>query len=70
MQAVGRILLVLAAVMGVAGVVLMVAGKLDLGSLPGDLVWRRGRVTIFFPLATSLALSLLLTLVAWLLSRR
>lgn len=37
--------------------------------LPGDLTWRRGGVTVSFPLATCLLLSIALTLVAWLVQR-
>jgi hypothetical protein len=70
MQELGKTLLVLAAVMALAGVALIAGGKLGLGSLPGDLVWRRGRATVYLPLATCLLLSLLATLVAWVLTRR
>jgi hypothetical protein len=39
--------------------------------LPGDFVWRRGPITVYFPLATSIILSILLTvLLNWLLRRR
>jgi len=41
-----------------------------LGKLPGDIVWRKGNFTFFFPLATSLLLSLILTLFLNLLFRR
>lgn len=41
-----------------------------LGQLPGDIVWRKGNFTFFFPLATSLLLSLILTLFLNLLFRR
>ena len=47
---------------------LMILG-LPLGRLPGDLVFRRGNVTIYVPIATSIALSLLLTLVFTLMRR-
>jgi hypothetical protein len=57
------------------GVVLIVAGLLviglervgvGLGSLPGDLVWRGRHSTIYAPLGTCLLLSVLLTLVLYL----
>jgi hypothetical protein len=41
--------------------VLMILG-VPFGRLPGDLVVRRGRVSFYFPLATSLVLSILLTI--------
>ncbi len=70
MQGAGKALLVVGAVILVMGGVLVLAGRLGLGHLPGDLVLRGRRLTIFVPLATSLLLSLLATLVLWLLSRR
>lgn len=39
------------------------------GRLPGDLAWGKGNVRVFLPCGTSILLSLLLTLVLWLLGR-
>jgi hypothetical protein len=58
----GRVLVVLGVVLLVLGLVLMAAGRLPLvGRLPGDVVYRRGNVTFYFPIVTSILLSLLLT---------
>lgn len=47
-----------------AGVVAGLAGKIPgLGRLPGDIYFRKGSFTFYFPMATSLLLSLILTLV-------
>lgn len=43
--------------------------KLPLGRLPGDIVVERENMKLYFPLATSLLLSLVLSLVLWLLRR-
>jgi DUF2905 family protein len=43
----------------VVGGLLMLFGRLN---LPGDFVWRRGNVTIVFPLATSIVASIVLTI--------
>ncbi len=67
MQQLGRLLLVVAALVAAAGLVLLGLGRLGLGRLPGDLVFRRGGTTIVVPLATSLLLSVVLTLLVWLL---
>lgn len=67
---VGRALVVMGLAVAAIGVLLMVAGGLGLGRLPGDLVFRRGNVRVYVPLATSLVLSLLLSLVLGLLARR
>ena len=58
-------------VLMVAGVLVGVFGKMPgIGKLPGDIYVRRGNFTFYFPLATSLLLSLLLTLVFTLFGRR
>lgn len=58
----GRLLLGIAAIIAVAGVVLLLMGKLGLGRLPGDIVIRRENLTIFFPITTMIIISILLTL--------
>ena len=47
----------------IAGVGALIILGLPLGRLPGDLVYRRSGVTVYVPLATSVVLSLVLTLV-------
>jgi len=55
----------------VVGVLVVAVGAvLLLGGLPGDIAIKRGNFRFFFPLATCLALSLLLTLVLSLFRRR
>lgn len=58
----------------IAGVVLIALGVLvrftPIGRLPGDLVYRRGNVTFYFPLVTSILLSIALTLLMWFINRR
>ncbi len=61
--AVGRLLIGAGVLLVLAGVVLLLAGRVPfLGRLPGDFVFRRGPVTVYVPLVTSLVLSVLLTL--------
>ncbi|HEY8201491.1 MAG TPA: DUF2905 family protein [Actinomycetota bacterium] len=54
----------------VAGLVLMLLGRLGLTSLPGDLSFRRGRFAVYIPLGLSLLLSIVLTVVLNLFLRR
>ena len=63
--------MVLGAVVIVAGLVLMLAGRahLPLGKLPGDIVYRGKNTTFYFPLATSIILSVVLSVVLWLVGR-
>ena len=58
------------------GVILIVAGllwpwlqKLGLGRLPGDIVIERENVRFYFPIATSLIVSVILTVILWLINR-
>ena len=63
MAQLGRVLLVAGAVLALVGLLLSFAGKVPgLGKLPGDFAIRRGNFTSYFPLATCVILSLLLTL--------
>lgn len=58
------------AVLAVVGLALVAADKLGLGKLPGDFVLRRKNTTVYFPLATSLLVSVVLTVLLNLLLRR
>jgi Zn-dependent protease with chaperone function len=70
-QELGRALVIFGAVIVLIGGLLMLAGKVPLvGKLPGDIVVRKGNFTLYAPLMTGLVLSLLLTLVLNLWSRR
>jgi len=61
--------MVVGAVVLVLGLVLSLLGRTGLGRLPGDIVVQRGNWTFYFPIVTSILLSLLLTAVLWLLRR-
>lgn len=67
---VGRLLLGAALLLAVVGLVFVVLERLGLGRLPGDIVWRRGNVTVYFPLGLMLLLSLILTILLNVLLRR
>ena len=51
------------------GLIIFAAERFGLGRLPGDIVIKREDFTLYLPLATSLLVSLGLTLVLWLLGR-
>jgi formate hydrogenlyase subunit 3/multisubunit Na+/H+ antiporter MnhD subunit len=62
---VGRVLVIVGLVIAAIGLV-MVLG-VPLGRLPGDIAIRRGNVSFYFPLTTSIVVSIVLTLLlAWL----
>jgi hypothetical protein len=52
-----------------AGVILLGRTGIPLGKLPGDMVYRGKNATVYFPLATSIVLSVVLTLVLWVLGK-
>ena len=58
----GRLLVVLGLVTAAVGLLLLAAAKVGLGRLPGDIAIERDNVSIYFPLATSLLISVVLTL--------
>ncbi len=69
----GRTLIVFGVILLILGVLILLAGRLNLpflGRLPGDILWRRDGVTIYFPLVScllaSIVLTALLNLVFWL----
>jgi hypothetical protein len=64
----GRLLIVVGLV--ITGMGLLITLGFPLGRLPGDYTVRRGNVTFYFPLATSILISLVLTLVVMWMSRR
>ncbi len=70
MDSLGRALILVGIVLIVLGVIFTLGPKIPwLGQLPGDITIRRGNFTLYFPLATSLVISVVLTLVLYLFRR-
>ena len=71
MNSVGRLLIGLGCVLLVAGAVVLLLGKagVPLGRLPGDISYRGKNMRVYFPLGTSILLSVLLSLAFYLISR-
>ena len=71
MDSLARMLIVFGVVMALLGGLLLLAGKIPfLGRLPGDIIIRRENWSFYFPLTTSILLSILLTLLFSLVGRR
>lgn len=70
MQDLGRWLVIVGGVLVVAGVVVMVGARFGLGRLPGDFSFTVGRTRVFAPIATSIVLSIILTVLLNLFLRR
>lgn len=62
MSSLPKILIVVGGALALVGVLLYLGQRLGLGRLPGDLSWEGKNVSVHFPLATSLIVSLVLTL--------
>jgi len=67
----GRILLVIGTVLVVIGGIAILLGRtgLPLGRLPGDFLYRGKNTTFYFPLASSILISVVLSLVLFLIGR-
>jgi len=71
MDSLGKMLILLGIFLAVLGGLFLLAGKIPfLGRLPGDIAFRRGNWSFYFPLTTSILISLLLTLLLSLFTRR
>ena len=71
MTELGKIFMVFGAVLVAAGLALTVLGRMNLplGRLPGDFVYRGKHTTFYFPLATSVLVSVVLSIVLYVVGR-
>jgi hypothetical protein len=67
----GKLLVVFGAVLVVVGIVVMLLGRMNfpLGRLPGDFLYRGKSTTVYFPLATSVVVSVVLSILVYVVSR-
>ncbi|WP_432665403.1 DUF2905 domain-containing protein [Wukongibacter baidiensis] len=70
MEAFGRLIITLGIILIVVGIIITFGSKIGLGRLPGDIFVKKGNVTFYFPILTSIIISILLTIIANLLFRR
>jgi len=64
-----RLLITIGVVFIVLGVLWPLLGKLGLGRLPGDISIHKDNFTFYFPIATSIVVSIVLTVILWLIGR-
>ena len=62
MESFGRMFLTLGIVFVIVGIVFTLGSKFGLGKLPGDIFIQKGNFTFFFPIASSIIISIILTL--------
>ncbi len=67
----GKAIIVLGAILIAVGLLIVLLGRtgLPIGRLPGDIMYRRRNFAFYFPLTTSILLSIVLSLVFYFLSR-
>ena len=67
----GKFLLIIGIGLTLLGLILLFSGKVSwLGRLPGDFYFKGKNISFYFPLATSFLISLILTLILWLIGRK
>ncbi len=71
MTEIGKLVIVIGALLVVAGVILLVIGRwhVPIGHLPGDIAYRRKNFAFYFPLGTSILISIILSLIFYFISR-
>ena len=71
MSGLGRYLLIAGIILVIAGAFLILTGRyIPFGKLPGDMVFRKGDLTFYFPLTSCIVISVVLSLILFFLSRR
>jgi hypothetical protein len=69
----GKTLIFIGLVFVAAGIIFFIGERFAffrMGRLPGDIVYRKGNFSFYFPWVTSIVISLLLTLLFWIFGRR
>jgi len=67
----GRTLVILGVIIVLAGIVIMVIGKVPfIGKFPGDIHIQKENFSFYFPITTSILVSVILSVIFWLFSKR
>ncbi len=70
MSEIGKALIIIGAVLVVSGLVILGIQKLPfMGKLPGDIIIKREHFTLYFPLATSIIISILISIILYLIGK-
>jgi uncharacterized membrane protein len=70
MQFMGKFLIFAGCILVLFGLLLFFSSKLPFWRLPGDIIIKKGNFTFYFPLATSMLLSIILTVIMYFLNKR
>ncbi|HET6514419.1 MAG TPA: DUF2905 domain-containing protein [Thermodesulfovibrionales bacterium] len=70
-QHIGKVLILVGIISAALGGLLLLSGRISwLGRLPGDIIIQKKNFTLYFPVVTSILLSVIITFLLWLLGRR
>lgn len=70
MNELAKLIILIGSVLIVLGIVLLFVGKIPfLGRLPGDIIIKRDNFTFYFPIATSIIISIIMSIVIYLIGR-
>jgi hypothetical protein len=64
-----RILIIFGTMLILLGVLWPLLKKFGIGHLPGDIMFKRGEITFYFPISTCIIISLVFTVIMWLFNR-
>ena len=68
---IGKLLIFFGLIISATGIIILLAGKIPwIGRLPGDLYIQRRNFAFYFPITTSIIVSIILTLIIWFISKR
>ena len=70
MGSIGRLIIILGIILIIIGLAITLGSKIGLGRLPGDIFIKKGNFTFYFPILTSIVISILLTIIANFIFRR
>lgn len=71
MEQFGRFLIITGLIIAAVGGLMMLSGKISwMGRLPGDIIVEKKNFTFYFPLATSILVSIVLSLIFWFIGRK
>ena len=66
----GKVLIGVGLLIALVGAIMVIAPRTGIGRLPGDIVYRRGNFTFYFPIVSSILISVILSALLWAMSRR
>lgn len=69
MDSLGKIIIILGVIIMIIGLIITFGDKIGLGRLPGDIYMNRGNFKFYFPITTSIIISIILSIIARLLKK-